>query len=52
MLVLVKSGLTNKDISIILSIPYSSVRARKSKIKDVILESSDIPEEEKKIILF
>ncbi|HBZ35081.1 MAG TPA: hypothetical protein DEO33_01425 [Rikenellaceae bacterium] len=52
MLVLVKSGLTNKDISIILSIPYSSVRARKSKIKDVILESGDIPEEEKKIILF
>ena len=52
MLVLVKSGLTNKDISIILSIPYSSVRARKSKIKDVILECGDIPEEEKKIILF
>lgn len=52
MLVLIKSGLTSKEIAQVLSIQYSSVRARRSKIKDAITESGDIPEEQKKAMLF
>ena len=52
MLVLIKSGLTSKEIAQVLSIQYSSVRARRSKIKDAITESGDIPEEQKQAILF
>ncbi len=52
MLVLIKSGLTSKEIAQVLSIQYSSVRARRSKIKDTITESGDIPEEYKKAMLF
>lgn len=52
MLVLIKSGLTSKEIAQVLSIQYSSVRARRSKIKDAITESGDIPDEQKKAMLF
>jgi len=52
MLVLIKTGYSSKEIASMLTIQYSSVRARKSKIKDAIMENENISEEQKVSMLF
>jgi len=50
--VLVKNGYSTKEIASMLTIQNSSVRARKSKIKDAINDNKDIPEDQKERMLF